>query len=114
MRYWRRGIWVGAVLATGAVVAVAVRERSLSGTGSLVSVLGFLVSMAGLVASTLRTAPGERSPAEHLEPAQPPLRLPVQPHRLGQRVGGVLQVVVEPGTNHVVMADPEGNEFCVQ
>lgn len=26
----------------------------------------------------------------------------------------VLQVVVEPGTNHVVMADPEGNEFCVQ
>ncbi|MFD9486857.1 VOC family protein [Streptomyces sp. NPDC059991] len=26
----------------------------------------------------------------------------------------VLQAVVEPGTNHVVMADPEGNEFCVQ
>lgn len=22
--------------------------------------------------------------------------------------------VVEPGTHHIVMADPEGNEFCVQ
>jgi catechol 2,3-dioxygenase-like lactoylglutathione lyase family enzyme len=26
----------------------------------------------------------------------------------------VLQEVREPGTDHVVMADPEGNEFCVQ
>jgi catechol 2,3-dioxygenase-like lactoylglutathione lyase family enzyme len=26
----------------------------------------------------------------------------------------VLQKVKEPGTDHVVMADPEGNEFCVQ
>ncbi|MFI1102257.1 NACHT domain-containing protein [Streptomyces melanogenes] len=80
MRYWRRGIWVGAVLATGAVVAVAVRERSLSGTGSLVSVLGFLVSMAGLVASTLRTAPGERSPDEHLEHAADALAEAVRLH----------------------------------
>ncbi|MFC0850022.1 NACHT domain-containing protein [Streptomyces noboritoensis] len=80
MRYWRRGIWVGAVLATGAVVAVAVRERSLSSTGSLVSVLGFLVSMAGLVANTLSTAPGERSPAEHLEHAADALAEAVRLH----------------------------------
>jgi hypothetical protein len=26
----------------------------------------------------------------------------------------VLQEVKEPGTEHVVMSDPEGNEFCVQ
>jgi predicted enzyme related to lactoylglutathione lyase len=26
----------------------------------------------------------------------------------------VLREVKEPGTDHVVMADPEGNEFCVQ
>ncbi|GAA3223855.1 VOC family protein [Actinocorallia longicatena] len=26
----------------------------------------------------------------------------------------VLQEVKEPGTHHVVMSDPEGNEFCVQ
>jgi hypothetical protein len=26
----------------------------------------------------------------------------------------VLRTVKEPGTHHVVMADPEGNEFCVQ
>ena len=25
-----------------------------------------------------------------------------------------LQEVDEPGTHHIVMADPEGNEFCVQ
>ncbi|WP_018654668.1 VOC family protein [Actinomadura flavalba] len=26
----------------------------------------------------------------------------------------VLREVVEPGSHHVVLADPEGNEFCVQ
>jgi hypothetical protein len=26
----------------------------------------------------------------------------------------VLAQVREPGTDHVVLADPEGNEFCVQ
>jgi hypothetical protein len=26
----------------------------------------------------------------------------------------VIQIVVEPGTHHVVMSDPEGNEYCVQ
>ncbi|WP_144125762.1 VOC family protein [Catellatospora sichuanensis] len=26
----------------------------------------------------------------------------------------ILREVQEPGTHHVVMADPEGNEFCVQ
>jgi Glyoxalase-like domain len=25
-----------------------------------------------------------------------------------------LRTVIEPGTHHVVLADPEGNEFCVQ
>ena len=30
---------------------------------------------------------------------------------LGARV---LQEIKEPGSHHVVMADPEGNEFCVQ
>ena len=34
-----------------------------------------------------------------------------RPRRLGATV---VQEVREPGTEHVVMADPEGNEFCVQ
>ncbi|GAA0585133.1 NACHT domain-containing protein [Streptomyces crystallinus] len=80
MRYWRRGIWVGAVLATGAVVAVAVRERSLSGAGSLVTVLGFVFSLVGLVANTLRPQEGERSPAEHLEHAADALAEAVRLH----------------------------------
>ncbi|WP_395294781.1 VOC family protein [Kitasatospora hibisci] len=34
--------------------------------------------------------------------------------RLGGLGATVLRHVQEPGTDHVVMADPEGNEFCVQ
>lgn len=34
--------------------------------------------------------------------------------RLGELGATVLREVKEPGTEHVVMADPEGNEFCVQ
>jgi catechol 2,3-dioxygenase-like lactoylglutathione lyase family enzyme len=34
--------------------------------------------------------------------------------RLGGLGATVLREVKEPGTEHVVMADPEGNEFCVQ
>lgn len=51
MRYWRRGLWVGAVIATGAVAAVAARG-GLNATGPLVSLLGFFVALAGLVHST--------------------------------------------------------------
>ncbi|MEU5432342.1 NACHT domain-containing protein [Streptomyces sp. NPDC020719] len=84
MRYWRRGIWVGAVLATGAVVAVAVQDRSLSSTGSLVSVLGFVVSLVGLIGNTLGAGvgpvPGEPSPAEHLDHAADALAEAVRLH----------------------------------
>jgi len=31
-----------------------------------------------------------------------------------RRRGPACQEIKEPGTEHVVMADPEGNEFCVQ
>ncbi|HZA31051.1 MAG TPA: VOC family protein, partial [Propionibacteriaceae bacterium] len=34
--------------------------------------------------------------------------------RLQDLGASVLQEIKEPGTHHVVMADPEGNEFCVQ
>ena len=34
--------------------------------------------------------------------------------RLRELGATVLQEIKEPGTEHVVMADPEGNEFCVQ
>ena len=34
--------------------------------------------------------------------------------RLRELGATVLRKVKEPGTEHVVMADPEGNEFCVQ
>src|SRR5690242_16508512 len=34
--------------------------------------------------------------------------------RLRELGATVLQEVKEPGTEHVVMADPEGNEFCIQ
>jgi len=34
--------------------------------------------------------------------------------RLCELGATVLQEVKEPGTEHVVMSDPEGNEFCVQ
>ncbi|MFD9789928.1 NACHT domain-containing protein [Streptomyces sp. NPDC059070] len=80
MRYWRRGIWVGAVVATGAVVAVGVRGDGLGGTGPLVSVLGFLVALAGLVGSTVRDAPGERPPDGQLEHAADALAEAVRLH----------------------------------
>ncbi|MEV0172055.1 NACHT domain-containing protein [Streptomyces sp. NPDC050803] len=54
MRHWRRGLWAGAVLATGALVAVTVRDGSLEATGPLLSVLGFFVSLAGLLLNTVR------------------------------------------------------------
>jgi catechol 2,3-dioxygenase-like lactoylglutathione lyase family enzyme len=34
--------------------------------------------------------------------------------RLTELGATVLREVKEPGTNHVVLADPEGNEFCIQ
>jgi Glyoxalase-like domain len=34
--------------------------------------------------------------------------------RLQELGATVLREVKEPGTHHIVMADPEGNEFCVQ
>ena len=34
--------------------------------------------------------------------------------RLREFGATVLQEISEPGTEHVVMADPEGNEFCVR
>ncbi|GGN86812.1 hypothetical protein GCM10011579_079010 [Streptomyces albiflavescens] len=59
---------MGAALATGALTVVAVRDRSLESTGPLLSVLGFLVSLAGLLLSTARTGPSP-SPGELLDRA---------------------------------------------
>ncbi|MGP4052061.1 NACHT domain-containing protein [Streptomyces sp. 2A115] len=65
MRYWRRGLWVGAVIATGAVVAVTARD-GLNATGPLVAVLGLFVALAGLLYSTARP-PTTTSPDEQLD-----------------------------------------------
>ncbi|MGI5373551.1 NACHT domain-containing protein [Streptomyces sp. CA-251387] len=65
MRYWRRGLWASAVIATGAVAAVTVRD-GLQATGPLLSVLGFFVSLAGLLYSTAR-APAVTPPDELLD-----------------------------------------------
>ncbi|MEV4438795.1 VOC family protein [Streptomyces sp. NPDC049577] len=43
-----------------------------------------------------------------------PERRDAEVERLRQLGATVLGTVEEPGSNHVVMADPEGNEFCVQ
>ncbi len=65
MSQWRRGMWAGAVVATGAIAAVTVRD-GLQATGPLLSVLGFFVSLAGLLYSTARpSAPA--SPEEQLD-----------------------------------------------
>ncbi|MFI1183587.1 NACHT domain-containing protein [Streptomyces sp. NPDC020799] len=45
------------MLATGVVVAVVVRDRNLDGVGPLVSVFGFIVSLAGLITTTLKADP---------------------------------------------------------
>lgn len=50
----------------------------------------------------------------HLDLHFGPERREAEVKRLEGLGASVLQVVVEPGTNHVVMADIEGNEFCVQ
>lgn len=41
---------------------------------------------------------------------------PVREHvqRLVEAGGSVLYEIDEPGTRHITMRDPEGNEFCVQ
>ncbi|MDJ0383128.1 VOC family protein [Streptomyces sp. G-G2] len=43
-----------------------------------------------------------------------PERRDAEAERLTSLGGEVLRVVEELGSTHVVMADPEGNEFCVQ
>ena len=50
----------------------------------------------------------------HLDLHAGPDRRDGEVARLRDLGATVLQEVSEPGTEHVVMADPEGNEFCVQ
>ncbi len=50
----------------------------------------------------------------HLDLHAGPERRDAEVVRLRGLGATVLQEVKEPGTDHVVMADPEGNEFCVQ
>jgi Glyoxalase-like domain len=49
----------------------------------------------------------------HLDLHAGPARRDGEVARLRELGATVLQEVKEPGTEHVVMADPEGNEFCV-
>jgi catechol 2,3-dioxygenase-like lactoylglutathione lyase family enzyme len=50
----------------------------------------------------------------HLDLHAGPDRRDAEVARLQELGARVLREVKEPGTEHVVMADPEGNEFCVQ
>jgi hypothetical protein len=50
----------------------------------------------------------------HLDLHAGPERRDAEVARLGGLGATVLQEVREPGTDHVVMAAPEGNAFCVQ
>jgi hypothetical protein len=50
----------------------------------------------------------------HLDLHVGPDRRDTEVVRLRELGATVLREVKEPGTHHVVMADPEGNEFCVQ
>ena len=50
----------------------------------------------------------------HLDLHAGPDRRDTEVARLRDLGATVLREVEEPGTHHVVMADPEGNEFCVQ
>lgn len=50
----------------------------------------------------------------HLDIHAGPERRDAQVARLRGLGATVLEVVREPGSHHVVMSDPEGNEFCVQ
>jgi Glyoxalase-like domain len=50
----------------------------------------------------------------HLDLHAGPERRPAEVARRRELGATVLQEVSEPGTDHVVLADPEGNEFCVQ
>jgi glyoxalase superfamily protein len=50
----------------------------------------------------------------HLDLHAGPDRRDAEVARLRELGAAVLREVKEPGTEHVVMTDPEGNEFCVQ
>ncbi|MDN3359974.1 VOC family protein [Actinomadura sp. DC4] len=50
----------------------------------------------------------------HLDLHAGPERRDAEVDRLSDLGATVLREVKEPGTEHVVMSDPEGNEFCVQ
>jgi catechol 2,3-dioxygenase-like lactoylglutathione lyase family enzyme len=50
----------------------------------------------------------------HLDLHAGPERRDAEVDRLRELGATVLREVREPGTEHVVMSDPEGNEFCVQ
>jgi Glyoxalase-like domain len=50
----------------------------------------------------------------HLDVHAGPDRRDAEVARLRELGAEVLREVKEPGTEHVVMTDPEGNEFCVQ
>lgn len=57
MRWWRHGIWLGAVAATGAVLFVAASNGDLGKTSSLTAVLGFGLSVVGLAVNLWRSTP---------------------------------------------------------
>lgn len=59
MRWWRHGIWLGAVAVTGVVLVVALRNGDLGNTSSLTAVLGFGLSVAGLAVNLWRSRPAD-------------------------------------------------------
>jgi hypothetical protein len=65
MRFWRLGVWVGAVAVTGAVLAVAIGQKAYDDTTKLTTVLGFVLSVTGLAVNLLKTGP----PVSGMEPA---------------------------------------------
>ncbi|MGW1171576.1 NACHT domain-containing protein [Streptomyces sp. NPDC002550] len=67
MRYQRQAVWAIAVIFTGAVIAVAAYNKDLLSTPKLTAVLGFVVSVIGLVRSAATDSGAAPASAERLE-----------------------------------------------
>ncbi|MFE2433031.1 NACHT domain-containing protein [Streptomyces sp. NPDC059373] len=58
MRFWRLGVWVGAIALIGAVLAVAIANQDHT-TTTVTTVFGFVLSVTGLAVNLLKSGPPE-------------------------------------------------------
>ncbi|MET8454055.1 NACHT domain-containing protein [Streptomyces sp. NPDC005209] len=64
MRWWRYGIWLGAVAVTGGVLLVALRTGKLNDPATLTAVLGLGVSVTGLAVTLWHSSSDAEKSAE--------------------------------------------------